>query len=224
MKPFRLVLVALGGASLLSTFAACSSGKDSPEQCTDLANAASAQLSTLDAALLACTADTDCVWTPVNSDGYCALPCGGLTNTASVATLVDDAARVCEDFNAHGCTPPFLSCPSFGTPICAGGTCALYSVYLSPPTSTTFAVGACVGLDVDYSTLSGSSTAPHDITVAVTASNGTLYADQACTKPLATGTITIPAGASQGPFGFEPQVAGPGWIDVGGGVWSFGAQ
>ena len=47
-----------------------------------------------------------------------------------------------------------------------------------------------------------------------TPSNGTLYADAACTTPLTGTTITIPAGASSVAFGFEPLE--PGMFSFGG--------
>src|SRR6185437_8707334 len=113
---------------------------------------------------------------------------------------------------------PEPACPANPPPICATGTCATYAVYLSPASSTlTLAPGVCASFEavfqVGYPKDSSSEPAPHDIPVAVTATDGTLYADSACTRVLATtdattmfamGTVTIAGGASHASFGFVP--------------------
>jgi hypothetical protein len=50
--------------------------------------------------------------------------------------------------------------------------------------------------------------APHDLAFGVTSVTGTLFSDAACTMPLTSGTVTLPAGANSVTFGFEPVAAG----------------
>jgi hypothetical protein len=77
------------------------------------------------------------------------------------------------------------------------------SVTLTVPSSP-IGTGVCAALALTLSP----SAAPHDLSFPVTASSGTLYADTACTTPLAAGTVTVPGGSQSIAFGFEAQAAG----------------
>jgi hypothetical protein len=220
MRPHRLILGSLAASFSVIALTACD---NSGTTCAAFENTARTELASAQKGYLACQVDTDCVSTPVNQDGACAAACGGLTSKASAASYVDTAASVCQEFNASGCTALGAGCPASGPVLCAGGTCTLYFLSLAAPSSP-ITHGVCAAFEVDYTTPAGSADAPHDITVAVSAAGGTLYADVACTTPLATGTVTLPGGAPDVGFGFEAQAAGPFSISVPGGGGSYVAE
>ncbi len=170
--------------------------------------------------------------------GACVAACGALSNMTSASDVAAAASATCAGFDT-ACSVPEPFCPSNSPPICATGTCATYSVDLSPATSTlgALAVGSCLSFEavfsVGYPTYPKSSVAPHDIPVPVSATLGTLFADAACTKVLATidpttmvamGSLTVAEGASRAGFGFRPTAAGSGVLEVGGGTSGFAAQ
>jgi hypothetical protein len=207
---------------------ACTGG-GSPASCASLENTAAAVLESVENGFRACQVDKDCVTTSVNQDGWCAAPCGGFTSKAGAAAFIVAATSACQEFNAQGCSPPVYECivpPD--SAICAAGTCTQYDVNLSL-LSPALTHGACAAFDAVYSAGATSSNAPHDIAVTLSACDGTLFADQACTTPLATstattlatGTVTIPGGSPSVGFGFVPQAAGSCMIEAGKMSWSF---
>jgi hypothetical protein len=206
MRLHRLVLGFLAASFSALAFTACGAG--SSESCDSLQRAAATELESTQKGFLACQVDADCVVTLVSSKGTCAAACGGLTGKASAASFINYAANLCEDYDARGCVMLNAGCPWGGPFLCAGGTCTFYHVTLTPP-SPPVTHGVCAAFEVNYATPSGPADAPHDVSVAVSAAGATLYADVACTTPLAAGTVTIPGGAPGVAFGFEALAAGP---------------
>ena len=123
--------------------------------------------------------------------------------------LLAAANTLCESFAAEGCQVPFLGCPAVAPlNICAAGTCEGWGVSLSS-SEAPFALGACALFEISFHTAeSMTAVAPHDIVFALTAENGTLFADSACTTPLMGGSVTLPGGANSVAFGFVPLAAG----------------
>ena len=195
---------------------------DATMACDDLEDAARHSFAAvLD---LACIEDSDCVWTTFDPDGWCISNCGTLTNDAGVASAQSAAISLCRSFVAQGCKPMQSSCRYAGPFLCAGGTCASYLFYLGPYPLPTITHGACTALEVDYDPSGGSPNAPRDLVVSLTASNGTLYADPACTMPLTTGSLTIQSGTSSAAFGFLASAPGVCLLDVDGGTYRLTAQ
>jgi hypothetical protein len=225
MNFHRFAFAFLTSSAAALAFIACDP-TDTEAQCTALGDTAATELVRAQQGDLSCQTDSDCVWTPVNSDGWCAAACGGLTDVASAASYIDSAANLCKDYGSHGCTAPTLECPSSGPFLCASGTCALDSAVLSVAApSSPITHGECSAFALDYVAPNGDTSAPHDIAVALVAYGGTLYADAACTTPLATGDkITIPSGAHDVAFGFEAEAAGQVSISVGTEFQSYVAQ
>jgi hypothetical protein len=198
-------------------------GADAGPSCADLADAAKTGFEPIQLQSLACRVDEDCTEIYLGSPGWCIAPCGVLTNQSSVGTLLDAAARLCSPFRAQGCPPPLVLCITGPPTICAGETCAVYDLYASQ-VSPALVHGACAAFQLNYQTFGGARGAPHDLSVTLTASNGTLYSDVNCAVPLTTGAVTIPAGAMTAPFGFVPAAAGLCWIFVEGVVSSWMAE
>lgn len=238
MNLLRLALVPLTIAFVLPPLAGC--GGEGAGSCNSEQNSLSSSFASTNVSkgYLACHADSDCEWSTVGQAGACVAACGALSNTASASDVAAAASATCAGFDTS-CSVPTPACPSNSPPICASGTCATYSVNLSPPTSTLGAltVGSCVSFEavfsVGYPTYPKSSVAPHDISVPVSATLGTLFADAACTKVLATidpttmyamGSVTVAEGASSASFGFRPTAAGSGFLEVGGVTSGFTAQ
>jgi hypothetical protein len=173
---------------------------------------------------LSCSVDADCVEVNVGPSGYCAAPCGVLTDESGAQAVQSAATSACAPFLAAGCKPPILGCPAFPPFLCVGGLCATYSVGVTPSPLPTFTVGVCAVLHLAYSTGAGSPDAHSAIDVLMQSSIGTVYADAACTTPVTmgspemTGTLSIPAGTTGVDFGFMPDAAGAGWLNVGPGI------
>jgi hypothetical protein len=174
--------------------------------CADLADTAQTAFAPVAAQHLACQVDTDCLWTPVDKDGWCVAPCGVLTDQASVGAVISAAGNACAAFNAQSCTAPDVACFRGPALVCAGGTCTAYSIGLAQ-LSPSLSAGACAAFELTLDA-PGSPDAPHDIPVTLTASGGTLYVDKACTTALDAGSLAIPAGSQAAPFGFVPNAAG----------------
>jgi hypothetical protein len=191
------------------------SDMDASSPCDDLAAAAASQFGPIVGQNVACGEDTDCVWTASDQGGDCVAVCGWLSNEAGVGPVQSAANRLCQPFLAQGCTAPAVSCPYFGPFICAGGTCASYTFDLTPYPLPTITHGVCAALQLNFSPSAGSPDAPHSLVVSMTASNGLLYSDTACTTPLTTGSLTIPAGSSGVAFGFTPSAPGNCLLEVG---------
>jgi hypothetical protein len=182
--------------------------------CAALQATAEAKIAPVVQQNLACSDDSNCASTIFGPRGECAGACGAVTNKAGAATVQSAAGDLCEPFNAQGCPPPGVPCP-FQPILCAGGTCANYSIYLSPDMPA-LTHGVCTALQLDYTSYGGAPDAPHDLAVGMTPSNGTLYSDPACTTPLTTGSLTIPSGSSSVAFGFMPTSSGSVSISLGG--------
>ena len=186
--------------------------------CSTLANTASTQVYAAAVPYLACSSDSDCTRIAFSGAGACALLCGEmLTNEAGATALPGVAATACQGFTAQGCQTAWLGCPLTGggsgdTPypydICASGTCANWTTRLTS-SDAPITHGVCAELAIQYIVAySQTAVAPRDIDFAMTADNGTMYSDTACTTPLADATVTLPAGTSSVAFGFEPLAAG----------------
>jgi hypothetical protein len=195
---------------------------DGDASCADLASRAQSRIAAVLGENLACAVDDDCVSIFFGS-AACAYPCSVLTNEAGVAAVREAAALSCEPFDTQGCEDPEVPCAAPPPSICAGGTCAVYTLYASQ-VSPALTHGACTAFQANYRTLAGSPLASHDIVVRLSASNGTLYSDAACTTVLASPSVTIPAGSNTTPFGFVPAAAGLSWIVVDGVVSSWTAD
>jgi hypothetical protein len=178
--------------------------------CTNRGDTASAQFYAIAGQYLACSSDSDCTRIRVGGAGECADPCGNvLTTEAGASVLPAAATMVCQAFVANGCVVPSLGCPASNVlAICMSGTCEGWTASLST-TATTVVHGVCAPFEIQFITdESLTALAPHDIAFAMTTKNGTLYSDSACTIPLTGGTVTLPAGAHNVAFGFEPLDAG----------------
>jgi hypothetical protein len=184
--------------------------EDSPVSCSELESQAVGQFGALAQQYQGCTTDDDCTRIAPQGPGQCVAPCGNvLTNEAGAATLLAAANTACAPFIAAGCKVPVFGCPaSDELDICAFGACAGWSAELTwSPTS--FVHGACASFVITYhSTQSAPAVAPHDLAFALTAQNGSLYADSTCTTLLTSGSVTLAAGASQVSFGLVPLAAG----------------
>jgi hypothetical protein len=209
--------VACGGSSSSGDEAASSGDAGNAGDaalCQNLANQASAQFDPMLARYQTCAADSDCV--EIHVDTCVGGPCPQVrTNTAGAAALPAAATMECREFHGAGCQTLAAQCAAEDTvSICDAGACAGWHAAMEG-TATTFVHGVCEPFEIDF-TMKGSKTpAPHDIVFTMgTPSNGTLYADAACTTPLTGTTITIPAGASSVAFGFEPLE--PGMFSFGG--------
>ena len=117
--------------------------------------------------------------------------------------------RLYAPFVAAGCKVPVLGCPAQDPlNICASGICEGWSTDLTW-SATPFVHGVCASFVITYhSTQSATAVAPRDLAFALTAQNGSLYADPACTTLLTSGSVTLQAGASQVSFGLVPLAAG----------------
>jgi hypothetical protein len=182
-------------------------GDDGAGTCDNLESAASAAFGTFVDQHAACAAETDCTLVTFTEPSYCASPCPVVVNQAGAASAVGVASQDCAQFNALGCSPPLVGCPSLGSPICAAGTCALYTLQLT--VSGAFVHGTCTALTETYEQSWVKGPAPRDLALTVTATGGTLYADGACTTPLSSSAITVPRGSDSTTFGFIPAAAGP---------------
>jgi hypothetical protein len=183
--------------------------------CTDLENTASEQFSATTQRYLACSSDSDCMRIRADGAGECVDPCGDvLTNEAGASALPLAATVDCQAFLARGCKVQVFSCLGFGNlTFCASGTCDVGSVSLSTM-APTLVHGACAAFDIQFITgESSTALAPHDFVFAMTTTNGTLYSDPTCTIPTTNGTVTLPAGAHDVAFGFEPLEAGQSRLD-----------
>jgi hypothetical protein len=213
--PFTLVAASFAALA----FGACEP-HDTDEACMALGNDAVTALEDAQRGYLACQVDTDCVETAVNQSGQCAAPCGGLVDTANVQTFIDKATSVCRDFD-ESCPKLTVECPSSGPFLCASGTCAYVSAVFSVQApSAPITHGVCAAFELDYVAPDGTTTVSHGTAVAIHANGGSLFADAACTMPLAVGaTVTVPSGAHDVAFGFEATAAGAFsiWAGVGGG-------
>jgi hypothetical protein len=181
--------------------------------CNDLESAASATFGTFVDQHATCATDTDCTLVHFTESSFCASPCPVITNQAGAASAVGVASQDCTQFNALGCSPPEVGCPSLGSPICAAGTCAAYRLELSE-SGTSFVHGSCTTLTETYEQSWAKSPAPRDFALTVTATGGTLYADGTCTTPLSSSTITIPRGSASTTFGFIPAAAAPFAVNI----------
>ena len=179
--------------------------------CADLGAAAQHTFSAWAKEQMACSADTDCSLVLFTESSYCASACSWVLNPTGAASAVDVATQDCASFNAQGCTPPHVPCPGFGAPICAGGTCAQYTLSLKE--SGNFVHGSCTTFTETYEQYWTPAAAPRDFPFPVTATNGTLYADAACTTPFTS--LTLPKGQSSVSFGFVPTAAGPFSVSMG---------
>jgi hypothetical protein len=217
------------GGSVSAGSSASSGGGATSETCQALEMAAEKQLEAVVEQNLACSVDADCIEIGVGPSGDCAAPCGVLTDESGAQTVQSAANSACEPFLAAGCKPPLLECPAFPPFLCVGGTCATYSVAVTPSPLPTFTLGVCAVLHLAYSTGAGSADAgspdAHSaIAVLMQSSIGTVYADAACTMPVTTGspemmgTLTIPAGTTGVDFGFMPDATGNGSLNVGPGI------
>ena len=184
--------------------------EDGQVSCGQLENEAAGQFGALAQQYLGCTTDDDCTRIAPQGAGQCVAPCGNvLTDQAGAAALQAAANTACAPFVAAGCKVPILGCPAQDElDICANGICEGWSAELTW-SATTFVHGVCASFVITYhSTQAGTPVAPHDLAFALTAQNGSLYADPACTTVLTSGTVTLAAGASQVSFGFVPLTAG----------------
>jgi hypothetical protein len=181
---------------------------DSQVSCSELENEAAGQFGALAQQYLGCKTDDDCTRIAPQGAGQCVAPCGNvLTNEAGAATLQTAANTACEPFVAAGCKVPILGCPAQDElNICASGVCEGWSTELTWSPSS-FVHGVCASFVITYHSTQ-STTAPRDLAFALTAQNGSLYADSSCTTLLTSGSVTLPAGASQVSFGFVPLAAG----------------
>jgi len=184
--------------------------QDGPVSCSELESEAAGVFGALAQQSLACETDDDCTRISPPGAGQCVAPCGNvLTDEGAAAMLLTAANTACEPFIAAGCQVPNFGCPADDElNICASGICAGWSTELtwSPPS---FVHGVCASFVMTYhSTQSATAVAPHDLAFALTAQNGSLYADSTCTTLLTGGSLTLPAGASQISFGFVPLAAG----------------
>jgi hypothetical protein len=68
--------------------------------------------------------------------------------------------------------------------------------------------GVCAAFQIGFYTTGSIAVAPHDLVFTLSARNGTLYADSACTTPMTGGSVTLPAGSKSVAFGFVPLTAG----------------
>ena len=184
--------------------------EDSQVSCSELENEAAGQFGALAQQYLGCKTDDDCTRIAPQGAGACVAPCGNvLTNEAGAAMLQTAANTACAPFVAAGCKVPILGCPAQDElDICASGVCEGWSAELTWSPSS-FVHGVCTSFVITYhSTQSGTAVALHDLAFALTAQNGSLYADPACTSLLTGGSVTLAAGASQVSFGFVPLAAG----------------
>jgi hypothetical protein len=183
--------------------------EDSQVSCSELENEAAGQFGALAQQYLGCTTDDDCTRIAPQGGGQCVAPCGNvLTDEAGVAMLLTAANTACEPFVAAGCKVPTFGCPAEDElNICASGVCEGWSTALtwSPPS---FVHGVCATFVITYHSTQAAAVAPHDLAFELTAQNGSLYADSSCTTLLTSGSVTLPAGASQVSFGFVPLAAG----------------
>jgi hypothetical protein len=214
-----------GSGGNTSTGSSSSSGGGATaETCQALEMAAVKQLEAVAGQNLSCTVDADCVEINVGPSGWCAAPCGVLTDESGAQTVQSAATSACAPFLAAGCKPPILECPAFPPFLCVGGTCATYSVAVTPSPLPTLTRGVCGGLHLTYATGAASPDAHSAIAVLMQSSIGTVYADAACTTPVTTGspemtgTLSIPAGATSVDFGFMSATAGSGSLNVGPGI------
>ncbi len=184
--------------------------EDSQVSCSELENEAAGQFGALAQKYLGCKTDDDCTRIAPQGAGQCVAPCGNvLTDEAGAATLLTAANTACEPFIAAGCNVPLLGCPAQDElNICANGICEGWSAELTWSASS-FVHDVCASFVITYhSTQSGTAMAPRDLAFALTAQNGSLYVDSACATLLTSGSVTLPAGASQVSFGFVPLAAG----------------
>ena len=158
-----------------------------------------------------CSADSDCTQVIFTESSYCASACGWIGNQGA-ASAIDVATQDCAAFNALGCTPPRVGCPFLGAPICANGTCEPYKISLD--SSGSFVHGTCLALTEKYEQSWVATPAPRDLALSVTVTNGTLFADAACTTSFTS--LTLPKGSSSVAFGFIPTAAGSFSISVDG--------
>jgi hypothetical protein len=184
------------------------------------ANAATTAFAASSAPYLACSNDSDCVYTVVDPSAACAAACGILSSASAASAAVAAATSACRTFNADGCPAPEIPCPRHAPVVCATGSCTAYGLSLAQ-TSPSLKHGECGVFALKYESFGGSPDAPHAIDGTLQASNGTLYADAQCTQPLgATGFVTIPGGGTQSAFGFIPTSAGAVAITIGNGATS----
>jgi hypothetical protein len=216
-----LTLVTFAGAALavLSGCGGSANAKGAPPQsdggpggsgvgssCDPLETAAGQAFGTFVGQHATCAADSDCTLVHFTPASYCASPCPQVMNQTGAASAVSVASQDCAQFNAAGCTPPEIGCPGFGSPICAAGACALYKLELTE--SGTFTHGTCTALTETYEESWVQSPAPRDFALTLTTTNGSFYADGACTTPLSSGAITLTKGAPSVTFGFLPAGVG----------------
>jgi hypothetical protein len=183
---------------------------DSQVSCSELENEAAGQFEALAQQYLGCTTDDDCRRIAPQGAGQCVAPCGNvLTDEAGAATLLAAANTACGPFIAAGCKVPILGCPAGDElNICANGMCAGWSAGLTW-SAASFVHGVCASFAITYdSTQSPPAVAPRDLVFALTAQDGSLYADPACATAMTGGSVTLPAGANQVSFGFVPRSAG----------------
>jgi hypothetical protein len=212
-----------GGSTTGSGGSTTGSG-GSAASCQELETQAEMQLTVALQQDEACATDDDCVWTGAGGGGACAAPCGMLTSTSGAAAAVTSAALACEPFVEAGCRAPILGCPIGPPSICSRATCTSFNVAVSPASTsgpTSLTTGVCAALSLVYSD-GEKATAPHDLEIFLQAPVGTLFADAACTVPLATSitplssapeaSVTLPAGGTQVTFGLMP--TGDGSIQV----------
>ncbi len=183
--------------------------------CSALENAAAETFEAFVDQHASCTSDADCTLVHFTEPSFCASPCPVVMNQTGAASAVDVASQDCAPFDAQGCAPPLTGCPGFGSPICAGGTCALYELSLTE--SGSFTHGACTSLTMTYEQSWAPRAAPRDFPLTVTATDGALYADGACTTALSSGEITLSQGSTSVTFGFIPAAVGPFAVSIDGG-------
>ncbi len=148
-------------------------GDDGAGTCDNLESAASAAFGTFVDQYEARATDTDCTLVTFTEPSYCASPCPVVVNQAGAASAVGVASQDCAQFNALGCSPPLVGCPGFGSPICAAGACALYTLQLT--VSGAFVHGTCTALTETYEPSWVKGPAPRDLlALTVTATGGTL--------------------------------------------------
>jgi hypothetical protein len=200
--------------------------------CNGLSTEAQKQLEAVVQQNSACEADDDCVMTSVGRSGACAAPCGVLTSKSGAAAVVSAASDACQDFSDLGCAEPIVECPASPPSICSSATCTTFTISLAPSSLASLEHGVCQAFQLDYSDGVGPK-APRDLAMSIQFTDGTLFADPACTNAVATsqsssnatGTISIPAGAHDVAFGFVPANPGNAFVgvlgQVGGGIVSF---
>jgi hypothetical protein len=215
-----LSVASLALAALAIVPGCAENSKGGSSFCNTLANAASESFATFVDEHTTCAQDSDCTQVHLTESGFCASPCPVVMNQAGAASAGTASSQDCARFNAEGCSPPFAGCPGFGSPICATGVCALYSLDLSE--SGAFVHGACTSLTETYEQYWAATPAPRAFALTVTATGGTLYADAACTTPLSSSTITLSAGSTSTTFGFIPAAAAPFSITISNGSASPG--